>query len=173
MKKAFTLIELIIAMAVSSLVAAGLFTMFSTVAGVRDRSVSQSDNIIVTEALTNIINKDVRMMTDNSLSVDSSTDKKKLKFTTQNSLRFNKSLPAEVSYYIDDDDWLVRREMNTDVLYDMEMKLIPGVTEMTMEFYDDKEYKEDVVKNAKLMKLHFVINGNYSTVFAARTMGGS
>lgn len=171
MKNAFTLIELLIAMAVSALVAAGLYAMFSTVAGVRDASVSHSEKIIVAEALTELINKDFRMMEDNSLSLDSSQDMKKLKFKTQNSLRFNKSLPAEITYYIDEDKWLVRRETNTDVLYDMEMRLLPNVTEMEIEFYNDREYKKDVVKNAKLMKIHFVIGGNIADVFAARTMG--
>lgn len=172
MKRGFTLIELLIAMSVSTVVAAGLYTMFSTVAGIRNSSVTHSENIIVTEALTNLINKDIRMMESGSLSVDSSEAEKKFKFKTQNSLRFNKTLPADITYYVDDDKWLVRREMNTDVLYDMEMRLLPNVSEMTMEFYDDKEYKEDVVKNAKLLKFHFIINDNLVTVFAARTMGG-
>lgn len=172
MKNGFTLLELLIALAISSLIGAGLFVMFSAIAKVRDSSLTMNDNIVIVEALTSLMNKDMRMMSDTSLALDTSEKNKKLKFTTRNSLRFNKSLPAEVSYYIDDENWLIRREVNTDVLFDMEMRIIPNVTEMEPEFYDDREYKKDLVKNTKLMKIHFIINGEPLTVFTARTMGG-
>lgn len=168
--KGFTLIELVIAMAVSSLVALGLFSIFSSIAGVRDRSIIQSQNITLAETLTRLMNRDARMMISGSLGIDESGEVKKLKWTTQNSLRFNKALPVEISYYIDEDNWLVRRETNTDTLFDMEMRIIPDVSDMKVYFYDGSEYKESVINDAKMVNIEFIVNGVPLTVPAVRTM---
>ncbi|MBQ3033491.1 MAG: prepilin-type N-terminal cleavage/methylation domain-containing protein [Deferribacterales bacterium] len=168
-KKAFTLFELLIALAVSALVASGIFSMFSAVADIRDSSIAQSDNTLIIQAITKLLNRDTRMMLGNSLSLDTSETPYKLKFNTQNSLRFNKSVPAEVTYYIED-NWLWRREMNTELLYDMEMPLLPNVTHMTIEFYNGDEYKEEAVRNAKVIRLTITVNGSPIQVLAARTV---
>ena len=169
MKNAFTLFELLIAVAVSSIIATGMFSIFSSVATVRDTSISQSENTIVIETLTNLINRDTRMMIANSIKLDTSAGEPKLIFTTQNSLRFNKAIPVEVSYYIED-NWLWRREVNTDLLYDMEMKLLPAVTEIKVEFFDGDEYQNEVVNNAKVFKVTLTINNSPIKILAARTV---
>lgn len=168
-KKAFTLFELLIALSVSALVATGLFSMFSAVADIRDSSVTQSDNTVIIQALTKLVNRDARMMLGNSISKDTLDDIGKLKLKTQNSLRFNKSVPADVTYYIKD-DWLWRRETNTELLYDMEMPILPNVTDMKLEFFDGNEYKEEAVRNAKVFRITFTINGSPIRILAARTV---
>ncbi len=169
MKNGFTLFELLIALAVSSIVAMGIFSMFSAVSGIRDASITQSENTLITEALTNLINKDTRMMINNTLNVDKSTGITKLIMTTHNSLRFNKAVPAEVSYYIED-NWLMRRESNSELLYDMEMKIMPNVTDLKAEFYTGSQYQEEVVRNAKIFKVTFTVNDSPIKILAARTV---
>ncbi len=168
MKKGFTLLEILIATAISSLIALGLFAMFSSIVGSREESLERNENVGVVQALTKLINKDIRMTNSGAITIDSSGDIEKLKFSTQNSLRFNKSMPVEIQYYIDDEGWFVRRETNTDLLFDMEMRIVPDVTELEYEFYDGIEYDDEVKSDANLMKIHLTINENVVTVLAAR-----
>ncbi len=72
MKKGFTLLELLIAAAISSIVALGVFSIFSSIANMRDSAITQSRNIILQESFTRLINRDARMMIGNSLSLDKS-----------------------------------------------------------------------------------------------------
>ena len=168
MKKGFTLLELLIAAAISSIVALGVFSIFSSIANMRDSAITQSRNIILQESFTRLIN--ARMMIGNSLSLDKSGQIYRLKFSTHNSMRFNKALPVDVTYYIDDENYLVRKEENNDTAFSMEMRIIPNVTEFSATFYNGSEYKEDVVSNAKMLNIALKINEQQIFIPVARTM---
>ena len=170
MKKGFTLLELLIATAISSIVALGVFSIFSSIANMRDGSIIQSRNIILQETLTRLLNRDARMMIGNSISLDKAGQVYRLKFSTQNSMRFNKALPVDITYYIDDENYLVRKEENNDTAFSMEMRIIPNVTEFSATFYDGSEYKEDAVSNAKMMNITLKINEQQIVIPVARTM---
>ena len=170
MKKGFTLLELLIATAISSIVALGVFSIFSSIANMRDGSIIQSRNIILQEALTRLLNRDARMMIGNSISLDKAGQVYRLKFSTQNSMRFNKALPVDITYYIDDENYLVRKEENNDTAFSMEMRIIPNVTEFSASFYHGTEYKEDAVSNAKMMNITLKINEQQIVIPVARTM---
>ena len=170
MKKGFTLFELLIAAAISSIVALGLFSIFSSVVTTRDRAVVQSKNIVLQQSLTRLINKDARMMQGDSIKVDKSGQVYRLTFTTQNSLRFNKALAVDVTYYIDDDNYLVRKEENADTAFTMEMRIVPNVTEFSATFYDGSEYKEEAVANAKMMNINITLNQQNIIIPVARTI---
>lgn len=170
MKKGFTLLELLIATAISSIVALGVFSIFSSIANMRDGSIIQSRNIILQETLTRLLNRDARMMIGNSISLDKAGQVYRLKFSTQNSMRFNKALPVDITYYIDDENYLVRKEENNDTAFSMEMRIIPNVTEFSATFYDGTEYKEDAVSNAKMMNITLKINEQQIVIPVARTM---
>lgn len=170
MKKGFTLLELLIATAISSIVALGVFSIFSSIANMRDGSIIQSRNIILQEAVTRLLNRDARMMIGNSISLDKAGQVYRLKFSTQNSMRFNKALPVDITYYIDDENYLVRKEENNDTAFSMEMRIIPNVTEFSATFYDGSEYKEDAVPNAKMMNITLKINEQQIVIPVARTM---
>jgi len=164
-REGFTLIELLIAFALSAFIAVGLFSIISSIVTVREISFRSSENIITTERLTLLLNRDTRMMLNGTYALDSIEDIRKLKFTTNNSLRFNKAVPVEITYYIED-DYLIRREINNELLYDMKMKLIPKVTDMVITFYDGNEYKEDLIADAKIINIEFTINGEKIVVNA-------
>ena len=166
----FTLLELIIAIAISALVAVGVFSMFSSIANIRDHSVEASQDIILIETLTRLINRDARMMLYNTLSVDENSQYKKLKFSTQNSLRFNKAIPVTVYYYVDDNNWLIRQEENTEMIFSMEMRILPNVSNLDFSFYDGSNYTESIKPNAKMMNLTLDINNRQVTIPIARTM---
>lgn len=170
MKKGFTLFELLIAVAISSIVALGMFSLFSSVALVRDKSAVQSQNIVLQQSFTRLINKDARMMIGNSIKLDKSGQRYRLTFSTQNSLRFNKALTVDVTYFIDDDNYLVRKEENADTAFSMEMRLLSNVTEFSATFYDGSEYKENAVANAKMMNINITLNQQQITIPVARTI---
>lgn len=170
MRKGFTLLELLIAAAISSIVALGVFSIFSSIANMRDSSITQSKNIILQESLTRLLNRDARMMIGNSLSLDKAGQVYRLKFSTQNSMRFNKAMPVDVTYYIDDENYLIRKEENNDTAFSMEMRIIPNVTELSATFYDGTEYKDEAVTNAKMLNITLVINEQQMVIPVARTM---
>ncbi len=85
-------------------------------------------------------------------------------------MRFNKALPVDVTYYIDDENYLVRKEENNDTAFSMEMRIIPNVTEFSATFYNGSEYKEDVVSNAKMLNIALKINEQQIFIPVARTM---
>lgn len=170
MKKGFTLLEILIATAISAIVALGVFSVFASVSSTREKTINHSQNIILQESLTRLMNRDARMMIGNSIKVDKAGGVYRLSFSTQNSMRFNKALPVEVTYYIDDDRYLVRKEENNDTAFTMEMRIMPNVEELSALFYDGTEYKENVVTNAKMINVTMKINGIIVTIPLARTM---
>ena len=147
MKKGFTLFELLIAAAISSIVALGLFAMFSSVVTTRDRAVVQSRNIVLQQSLTRLINKDARMMQGDSIKVDKSGQVYRLTFTTQNSLRFNKALPVDVTYYVDDS--YVRAHMESAVLEDETV----GILQVDLLVREYAEHIVDELQSGRVLRL--------------------
>ncbi len=170
MRKAFTLLELLIATAISSIVALGVFSIFSSITNMRDIAIIQSKNIILQESLTRLLNRDARMMIGSSLSLEKAGQVYRLKFSTQNSMRFNKALPVDITYYIDDDNYFIRKEENNDTAFSMEMRIMPNVTEFSATFYDGVEYKEDVIPNAKMFNIKLKLNEQEIIIPVARTI---
>lgn len=168
----FTLIELLIAIAVSSLVAAGVFSIFASISKARDNTINQSQVITITQNITRIINRDARMMIGNTLQQDRYGNSPRLSFKTQNSLRFNRALPVTVSYYVDEDGWLVRQEENLDLSFEMIMKLVPDVSDMLVTFYDGSEYTEHFKQNARMFNISIRILGKENIIPVVRIIDG-
>lgn len=169
-KRGFTLIEVLISLAICSVIGMGLYSMFTSVTANKDRSLIQNESILLQETLTRLFNKDARMMTENSVRLDKGGDGVKLRFTSQNSLRFNRAIPVDISYYVDKDSYLIRREESTDVAYDMEMKLLKGVSSIAFTFYNGSKYQEELVRNAKMFNIEIVVNDITINIPIARTI---
>ena len=172
MKKAFTLIEILIAVAISALVITGVSSIFTSIFRAKDSTVNQSQVIIINENITRLINRDARMMLGDSLRQDRFGNGPKLSFKTQNSLRFNRAIPVIVSYYVDDDGWLVRQEENLELSFDMIMKLIPDVDEMLVKFYDGSEYSEHFRHNARMFNIYLTILDRKTEIPVVRIIDG-
>jgi hypothetical protein len=81
-----------------------------------------------------------------------------LTFSTYNSLFFNKSIPVIVSYFIDEDDYLVRSEKNQDLTFKKEIKLIGDVENFEITSFNGEDFIDELA-NPRLMRLTFIING--------------
>lgn len=78
-------------------------------------------------------------------------------FTTYNSLFFNKAFPVIVTYYIDNDNYLVRSEKNKDLDFTKEIKLIGNIKDFKVSSFNGEKFVDDFV-NPKLMRLIFKID---------------
>ncbi len=162
-KRGFTLIEVMIATAVSALILVGVYSMFSGVVTTRSGLENANNGIIFTESLERLVARDIRMITAGipSLPPPQGNEERIMSFFTHDSLRFNKSLPVEVLYYIDtslDNGTLYRRERQRDMNYQMDMPLVRNVSEWKVETFDGSEYRENFMVNRYIFKFTFKID---------------
>jgi type II secretory pathway component PulJ len=153
-----------IATAISAFILLGVYSMFSGVINTKNGLENTNNNLIFKETLERLIAKDIRMMTAGVplLPPPDSGEIRLLSMVTQNSLRFNKSLPVEALYYVDttlDNGTLYRRERHLDMGYQMEMPLAKNVSECTVESFDGSEYFDGFAVNRFIFRFSFHING--------------
>jgi hypothetical protein len=91
----------------------------------------------------------------------------RITFTTYNSIFFNKSLPVVVTYYINDDNYLVRSEKNKDLDFTKEIKLIGNIEDFEISSFNGKEYKENIA-DPRLMRFLFKINNHVYQISAGK-----
>ncbi len=111
-KKGFTLLEILIALAVGSIIILGLFKTLQTVMKSHDFVLKKSNSMEIIYKTISLIQKDIRCKIG-SFQVSSAFGKEKLSFKTTDSLRYAGSVPVNVSYYIENKDgksYLVREE---------------------------------------------------------------
>jgi len=183
MNKAFTLLEMLIAITISALVVMGTYNLFNTVVNVR---YSTSDNNVYSQIntfLTLMINKDFNSFisgdddSDNATNVmpgtlqeqNNSSEKKNQVYSqnlilnnsgrfpriilkTHNSIFFNQAIPAMVTYYVDDNNYLVRSEDIAALDFNEKIRLIGDIKEFKVFSFNGKKYIENEI-NPSLVKL--------------------
>jgi prepilin-type N-terminal cleavage/methylation domain-containing protein len=203
----FTLIEMIIALAISTIIVLGTYAIFNTVFTAQT---STSENLTYTAIQTKlfkIINDDFINMIEltsewdnatfdnkssinadniqtNANSTDNTTDNITKQnyiilselnnhpafiLDTYNSLFFNKAVPVRVNYFIDKDNYLVRKEKSADLDFEKDIKLIGGVTDIKVYSFDGEKFKEKEV-NPKLTRFVFIINNHSYEISAGKIL---
>ncbi len=155
-KKAFTLIEMMIAMAISALMMSGLYVMFNSVLNAKDSLETSNDQLYQLQALERIISRDIRMMSSAAATFPAPSGDEKYLFTlfSQDSLTFNKAIPVNIAY-IYDNETVYREERLNDMNYIMRIPLISGVTEWTTESFDGSKYNEGLSSSAFIFRFTF------------------
>jgi|GEM_PF-1258853 len=165
----FTLIELLIALLISSFVIMGTYSLLDSTMNAKEYFSTQQNYQKIYKSLYQLINDDIISSADKQIRVQKSPmeDNSEVSFHTQNSLYFNQSLSVNVSYYVDDDGWLVREENNEILENPMLIKLINNVNSFTVRAYNGNEYSERNFET-KLLKFNIDINGRkYEVVTGA------
>ncbi|MEC9493387.1 prepilin-type N-terminal cleavage/methylation domain-containing protein [Flexistipes sp.] len=165
----FTLIELLIALLISSFVIMGTYSLLDSTINAREYFSSQQNYQKIYKSLYQLINDDIISSADKQIRVQKSPmdDNSEVSFHTQNSLYFNQSMGVDVSYYVDDDGWLVREENHKILENPMIIKLINNVNSFTVRAYNGNEYSERSFET-KLLKFNIDINGRkYEVVTGA------
>jgi prepilin-type N-terminal cleavage/methylation domain-containing protein len=142
--KGFSLIEALIALAISSFVMMGVYTMFSSALRTDRGLNTANDDLIVREALQRLVSRDLRMMrgeTVPDLPPDPQNERL-FAIVSQNSFTFSKGILVNVVYEVDNST-LYRTESRADMNYTMRMPLLHNVTAHQVESFDGSEYRDD------------------------------
>ncbi len=158
MNKGFTLVELLIALLISSFIIMGAYALLDTTINARESLGNRQNYQKMYKSIYEIINDDIISSEENKINVKKEvmTDNVEITFTTQNSIYFNQSLPVNVRYYVED-NYLIREE-NHSILQDPEsIRLVGNVEEFSVEAYDGNEYSDRNFET-KLLKFRIKIN---------------
>jgi prepilin-type N-terminal cleavage/methylation domain-containing protein len=162
--KGFTLVELLVAIAISAFIIAGTYEILNSVITSRSRLASEYLEAEITDKLNNLLNKDFRESVQDSFKMVNDIDKKTFSFKTYNSIFFNNAMAVTVSYYIEQDYdtgeyYFVREEDKKDMDFSLKIRLLPNVKKFKISFYNGTEYNwEYLPSNLLLYKLSFVWN---------------
>lgn len=170
--RGFTLLEMLIALAISSFLMLGVYSAFSGVVSTRDSLENANNDLILLSSLKQIISKDIQMMRTGAvqnLPVDIRKDQRVMAVITQNSLNFNKSLAVDVIYYVEDNT-LYRLERHTQMNYSMRLPLLRNVDEWSAWTFDGSEYREDVKNNGHIFKFNFKVDGRVMEFVTGRAV---
>lgn len=157
-KKGFTLVELMIAVALAGLVLTGAYAVFGTILTSKEISQKASDAIIIDSKLSSILAADFRQSVLNSPEIKSLVNGVALKIQTHNSLFFQGALPVEVLYYVDE-NYLVREEKMPLMDFEQKMRLINNADNFTVFFYENGEYHDKTVMDGNIIKITLTISG--------------
>ncbi|MDR2400420.1 MAG: prepilin-type N-terminal cleavage/methylation domain-containing protein, partial [Deferribacteraceae bacterium] len=103
---AFTLLEVLIALAISSVILIGSYSILDGVLAVSEHMTRSGDKFMEVQAFERLFLRDVRMMLKYGEADNESITDEDVFFSivSQNSLTFNKSIPVSISYYLDEAD---------------------------------------------------------------------
>ncbi len=146
--RAFTLLELLIAVAISAFIVVGVYTLLNSIISSNSALSNKYQESLFYNKLSILFNEDYRQSINNSLQVISEPledyNTKKIEFTTTNSIFFNRALPVNVSYYVED-NYLVREENLPEMSYDFKLRLIDNVSYINILYYNsfDNKFQEE------------------------------
>jgi prepilin-type N-terminal cleavage/methylation domain-containing protein len=169
--RGFTIIELIIAVAISALIMAGLYVLTSGLINTKSGLDSANTDLVLSNSVELMISRDLRMMSSQAASNDNNSRNRDYLFTIQtyNSLTFGKALPVSVSYFVDNaTHTLYRQEFSNDMNYNMLMPLVKNVSDPLVETFNGTEYRENFVRNGYIFRVSFMLNNRHISFITGR-----
>ncbi len=163
----FTLIEILIAVFLSSIIMLGLYELFNSVLNARVFSETRQDKTEIIYKVVSLMQKDIRCKVGDFY-ITYRDGRKVLSFDTTNSLFYGGSLIVNVSYYTDEIDgrvYLVREEKNDVLKEDLVIPLTDYFKSVNFKFYYAGEWTDRVspivkiILTAKDRKVSFVARG--------------
>ncbi len=163
----FTLLEILIAIFLSSIIMLGLYELFNSVLSARVFSETKQDKTEIIYKTVSLMQRDIRCKVGDFYTTYRD-GRKILSFNTTNSLFYGGSLIVNVSYYTDEIDgkiYLVREEKNDALKEDLVIPLTNYFRKVNFEFYYAGEWTDSVspiikiVLTAKGRKVSFVARG--------------
>ncbi len=168
-KKGFTLLEILVAVAISSIIIVGLFDIFKNVIDTRTYALKHSSSAQIVSKTISLMDRDIRCKIG-SFSVSNAFGVKKLTFKTTDSLKFAGSAPVTVSYYIKTKGskrYLVREEINESADVDMSMYLTDMFKKIDFKFYSKGDWVDSV---SNIIRIYLFANNSKEYVFTIRGM---
>ena len=159
----FTLLEMMIAILLSSIVILGAYILIVNIANVEYTVLKNRNTATIVCKLSRLINQDFREAISDTLKYDNN----KLEFTTYHSLFFNNAIPVKVEYYINN-NYLVRTEFRSDINYNKIIYLLPNIKNVRFMFWNKDRYSDILYKPCYLIKLNFTYNNKPLNIIIAK-----
>ena len=166
-KKAFTLIEILIALFLSSIIMVGLFELFNSVLNAKVFSETKQNRTEMIYKIVSLISRDIRCKVG-SFSTGSYNGRKVLRFSTTDSILFGGSRIVRVAYYLKEFNgklYLVREESNKSAREDLIIPLTNIFRRFDYKFYYGGEWTNRVSQIIRIYlytknnKISFVCGG--------------
>ena len=153
--KGFTLIEMLIALVISSVVVMGVYSLFNSVVASKEAAEKSSRVNTLLISSRKLFKPDLLQLYQNSLSINNAGANAVLKFTSLNSIKLNRAMPVDITYYVNDDGWLVRKEQQTDIGYVWELRLLPEVKDFLVLSHNGYRFTEDFDSTDTIVQISF------------------
>ena len=140
----FTLIEILVAILISSIIVIAGYGVFNSVVSLKYVNEKKSDFNLIKNKLTILLNSDI----NSSVNVNPEKNdflNEKFSITTRNSLFFNRSIPVTVIYSLKD-NCLFRSEINSQLGLKRTIKLIGGIKKFEVRYFNGNKYVENYNK---------------------------
>ncbi len=161
-KYGFTLIEILVATVISSVIVIASYSVFNSIITVKSSTSLKNNLNTVKNKLAILINGDINSSLNREPEKSDSFDEK-FSVVSFNSLFFNRSLPVTVVYSLED-DFLVRKEINSSIGFERKIKLIGGIKRLEVLYYDGNEYTETENKSFICKFVFETIDGNFEII---------
>jgi prepilin-type N-terminal cleavage/methylation domain-containing protein len=171
-KRAFTLLEVLIAVSISAVILLGAYSMFNGVLAAASHTQRSGDRFTEVQAFERFILRDIRMMLRYGLADNQSLSPEDVFFSmvSQNSLTFNKSIPVGITYFLKDGS-IYREEKVADMDYLMQMPLLSAISSAQVEGYNGRDYSDTLSEKTAIFRFTFVMDNATYSFTAARLLG--
>ena len=158
--RGFTLLELLIALALSSIVVGGVYVTFDSVLKTKEATEKSYYSNSLLLSSRKVIKPDMLQMYKDTLKVDKRDDNDILTVTTNNSIKLEKAFPVKVTYYVNDDDYLVREEKSALHSYEWKLLLMPNVTDFKIQSHNGYKFTDDTDQMDTIIKISMNVSGH-------------
>jgi len=167
--RGFTLLEMIVALAISALIMIGLYGMFTSLINTREAVQKKNDENILLMNARKLVKADMLQLVKDSLVIDNSDNNQKFSITTYNSIKLENSVPVTVTYSLDD-GWLIREEENKDLGYYWKLRLLPDTEDLLTLSHNGYRFTEDYDKTDTIIQMSFIYKGRKYQLIAGCAM---
>ncbi len=151
-RSGFTLLEILIAVFLSSIIMVGLYELFNSVLNAKTFSETRQDKTEIIYKVVSLMQRDIRCKVGDFF-VTYRGGKRILDFNTTDSLFYSGFVVVNVSYYTEEIDgkvYLVREEKNSDLNEDIAIPLTDYFRNIEFKFYYAGEWTDTVSPIVKI-----------------------
>jgi len=166
--RGFTLLELLIAMTLSVIVVSGVYATLTALLNTKEVTEKSYYNNSLLLSARRVMKPDLLQMYKDTLSIKKNSGNDSLSVVTNNSIKMEKAFPVTVTYYVDNNNYLVREEKSAQHSYEWKLYLLPNVTEFTIQSHNGYRFTDDTDEMDTIIKISMKVS-DYPLEFIAGT----
>lgn len=150
--KGFTLLEMLVALAISSVIVMGTYAMFDSVMSTKEAAGVSNENNTLLINLRQLFKQDMLQLYKDTLKIDNSGENSEIAFTTHNSIKLERAVAVDVRYYVED-GWLIREETSSALDYEWRLRLLPDAKDFLVLSHNGYSFTEDFDKSDTIIQI--------------------